>query len=273
MKRLIGNVNLMAGLGLLSLILVLFVLSYLLPESNAYDISATGRLLSPSWQHLFGTDNLGRDIFMRVAIASRSALTIGFCSVVFGGSCGVLLGLIAGWFGGWLDLVLVRLLDAMKAIPSLLLALMIVTMFGSSLEITIAVVSILAIPLYARMARTGARQQKTQDYIQWTRLIGIGAWRTLFRHVLPNMLPPIIVTASLGFANAVLTEASLSYLGLGVQPPEPSWGKMLADSQSYLLSAPWIALANGAMLTLLVLGFNLLGDGLQQYYENESIDV
>lgn len=261
------NYRLAGGVLLLGIVLLLFAISFLIPEANAFDVHADQRLQPPSLQHWFGTDSLGRDCFSRVVIATRPALLIGSCSVAIGGLIGVSLGLAAGWFGGWLDLLLVRLLDAMKAIPSLLLAMMIVSVFGSSLGVTVAAISILAVPLYARMARSATLQVKSNDYIQWTRLIGIGSRRILFRHILPNIVPPLIVTASLGFANAVLTEASLSYLGLGIQPPDPSWGKMLSESQGFLLNAPWLALGNVLMLVLLVLGFHLLGDGLQQLWD------
>jgi len=143
---------------------------------------------------------------------------------------------------------------------------MIVTIFGSELPVMIATISLLAIPLYARMARAATLKLKTEDFIQWTRLIGIGIPRILLRHVLPNITGPLLVTASLGFAGAVLTEASLSYLGLGVPPPIPSWGRMLSEAP--LFNAPWLALSNVVVLTLLVLGFNLLGDGLQQMLDD-----
>jgi len=174
------------------------------------------------------------------------------------------MGMVAAWYGGWVDLLLVRFLDALKAIPSILLALMVVAVFGSSLPVMIATISFLAISLYARMARSSTMQVLALDYIQWARLIGISNARIIWRHILPNIIGPLIVTASLGFANAILTEASLSYLGLGVRPPTPSWGRMLAEAQGYIFTAPWIVIGNTLVLTLLVIGFNLLGEGLQR---------
>ena len=259
-----GNTPLVWGTVMLGLMVAVLLLSFVIPQDPAYSVVGSERLQPPSLRHWFGTDQLGRDCFTRVVLASRAAFAIGTCSVLFGGLMGTSLGMIAGWYGGWVDVVLVRLLDAMKAIPSILLALMIVSVFGNHMAVTIAAISILAVPLYARMARSSTLQIKSLDYMQWTRLIGINTPRILFRHILPNILAPLIVTASLGFANAVLTEAGLAYLGLGLPPPAPSWGQMLSESQNHLLNAPWLAITNIGILIVLVLGFNLLGDGLQR---------
>ena len=255
------NYSLTLGSILLSLLLLLLISSFFIDERSAYSISVN-TFSPPSWQHWLGTDSLGRDNFSRIAIGARASLAIGAASVLIGGSIGCALGMTAAWFGGLLDLLLVRFLDALKAIPNILLALMIVAVFGRSLPVMIVTISIIAIPLYARMARSATMQIKVLDYIHWARLIGVGNGRILLRHLLPNITAPLMVTASLGFANAVLTEASLSYLGLGVPPPTPSWGRMLSEAP--LFNAPWLALSNVAMLTLLVLGFNLLGEGLQR---------
>ena len=259
-----GNTPLFYGTALLGLMVFVLLLSFVIPTAPAYSVVGSERLQPPSFKHWFGTDQLGRDCFTRVVLASRAAFAIGSCSVLFGGLLGATLGMVAGWYGGWVDIVLVRILDAMKAIPSILLALMIVSVFGNNMLVTIVAISILAVPLYARMARSSTMQIKNLDYMQWTRLIGISTPRILFHHILPNIMAPLIVTASLGFANAVLTEAGLAYLGLGLPPPAPSWGQMLSESQNHLLNAPWLALTNIGVLIVLVLGFNLLGDGLQR---------
>jgi len=251
------------GFGMIAFLLGLMLISYFWTPYPPNAPSAIAKLHSPSLLHWLGTDHLGRDVLSRLMLASRTAFLVGSASVAAGLLIGVPLGLACGYYGGWLDVVVVRMLDAMKAIPSLLLALMLISVFGSGMVVTVFAISFLAIPLYARMARSSAMQLKNLDYMQWTQLIGIGSQRILFYHLLPNMRSSVLVTASLGFANAVLTEAGLSYLGLGVQPPDPSWGKMLSEAQNYLFNAPWLAIGSGLSITLLVLGFNLLGDGLR----------
>jgi peptide/nickel transport system permease protein len=251
------------GFGMIAFLLGLMLTSYFWTPYPPNAPSAIAKLQSPSLLHWLGTDHLGRDVLSRLMLASRTAFLVGSASVTAGLLIGVPLGLACGYYGGWLDVVVVRMLDAMKAIPSLLLALMLISVFGSGMVVTVFAISFLAIPLYARMARSSAMQLKNLDYMQWTQLIGIGSQRILFYHLLPNMRSSVLVTASLGFANAVLTEAGLSYLGLGVQPPDPSWGKMLSEAQNYLFNAPWLAIGSGLSITLLVLGFNLLGDGLR----------
>ena len=246
------------------MLLLLLIAGFLIEEDNAY-FSVGGQFEAPSMQHWLGTDRLGRDHFSRIAIGARSSLTIGACSVLLGGAIGCSIGIIAAWYGGWLDIVLARLLDALKAIPNLLLALMIIAVFGSDLPVMIVTISLLSVPLYARMARSVTMQLRSKDFISWARLIGIGDARILLRHILPNITGSLLVTAALGFSGAVLTEASLSYLGLGVPPPTPSWGRMLSEAP--LFNAPWLVLSNVVVLTVLVLGFNLLGDGLQKKLE------
>lgn len=260
------------GFAMISFLLGLMVISFFWTPYPPNAPSAIAKLQSPSLLHWLGTDHLGRDVLSRLMLASRTAFLVGSASVAAGLLIGVPLGLTCGYYGGWFDIVVVRILDAMKAIPSLLLALMLISVFGSGMAVTVFAISLLAIPLYARMARSSAMQLKNMDYMQWTQLIGIGSARILFLHLLPNLRSSVLVTASLGFANAVLTEAGLSYLGLGVQPPDPSWGKMLSEAQNYLFNAPWLAIGSGLSITLLVLGFNLLGDGLRDLGDRRRKD-
>lgn len=260
------------GFAIISFLLGLMVVSFFWTPYPPNAPSAIAKLQSPSLLHWLGTDHLGRDVLSRLMLASRTAFLVGSASVAAGLLIGVPLGLTCGYYGGWFDIVVVRILDAMKAIPSLLLALMLISVFGSGMAVTVFAISFLAIPLYARMARSSAMQLKNMDYMQWTQLIGIGSSRILFLHLLPNLRSSVLVTASLGFANAVLTEAGLSYLGLGVQPPDPSWGKMLSEAQNYLFNAPWLAIGSGLSITLLVLGFNLLGDGLRDLGDRRRKD-
>ena len=260
------------GFAIISFLLGLMIVSFFWTPYPPNAPSAIAKLQSPSILHWLGTDHLGRDVLSRLMLASRTAFLVGSASVAAGLLIGVPLGLTCGYYGGWFDIVVVRILDAMKAIPSLLLALMLISVFGSGMAVTVFAISLLAIPLYARMARSSAMQLKNMDYMQWTQLIGIGSARILFLHLLPNLQSSVLVTASLGFANAVLTEAGLSYLGLGVQPPDPSWGKMLSEAQNYLFNAPWLAIGSGLSITLLVLGFNLLGDGLRDLGDRRRKD-
>jgi peptide/nickel transport system permease protein len=260
------------GFAMISFLLGLMIVSFFWTPYPPNAPSAIAKLQSPSMLHWLGTDHLGRDVLSRLMLASRTAFLVGSASVAAGLLIGVPLGLTCGYYGGWFDIVVVRILDAMKAIPSLLLALMLISVFGSGMAVTVFAISLLAIPLYARMARSSAMQLKNMDYMQWTQLIGIGSARILFLHLLPNLRSSVLVTASLGFANAVLTEAGLSYLGLGVQPPDPSWGKMLSEAQNYLFNAPWLAIGSGLSITLLVLGFNLLGDGLRDLGDRRRKD-
>jgi len=257
------NSNFLVGGSIVCLLLLIMLISFFWTPYSPTAPSAAAKLQAPSFAHLLGTDHLGRDVLSRIMVASQTAFLVGVSSVGAGCLLGVSLGLACGYYGGWFDLITVRLLDAFKAIPSLLLALMMIAVFGSGMKVTVIAIALLAIPLYARMARSSAIQLKDLEYMQWTKLIGISRRRILFVHLLPNIRSPLLITASLGFANSVLTEAGLSYLGLGVQPPDPSWGKMLSEAQDYLFNAPWLALSAGLAITLLVLGFNLLGDGLR----------
>jgi len=266
------NSNFLVGGSIVCLLLLIMLISFFWTPYSPTAPSAAAKLQAPSFAHLLGTDHLGRDVLSRIMVASQTAFLVGVSSVGAGCLLGVSLGLACGYYGGWFDLITVRLLDAFKAIPSLLLALMMIAVFGSGMKVTVIAIALLAIPLYARMARSSALQLKDLEYMQWTKLIGISRRRILFVHLLPNIRSPLLITASLGFANSVLTEAGLSYLGLGVQPPDPSWGKMLSEAQDYLFNAPWLAISAGLAITLLVLGFNLLGDGLRDISDTRRKD-
>jgi peptide/nickel transport system permease protein len=220
------------------------------------------RLKPPSAEHWFGTDSLGRDVFSRVLYGARISMTIGFVAVSGALVTGALLGVAAGYAGGVLDGVVMRVMDVMLAFPAVILAIGIVALRGIGLNNTILAVSVVYIPVYARVARAATLAIKQQEYVTAAAAMGAREWRILLRSILPNAASPLIVQATLGVANAILDAAALGFLGLGAQPPTPEWGAMLSDSYQYLLSAFWAALAPGAAIAVMVLSFNLAGDGL-----------
>jgi peptide/nickel transport system permease protein len=229
-------------------------------DPNAMDGSA--KMAAPSWQHLLGTDNFGRDIFSRVIQGAGATFVIAAATVAIGLVAGLVIGGLTGYYGGWVDEILMRLNDSITAFPSILLALVFIAIFGSGKYQIILSLGLLFVPSFARIVRTEVAKQKNLDYVQSARLMGAGDMRILFVHILPNTVPVLLSTVAIGFNNAVLAEASMSYLGVGVQPPDPSLGRMLNEAQSYLLSAPWYALSAGVAIILLVLGFGLLSEGL-----------
>ncbi len=227
-------------------------------------ISYTALLKAPSVAHLFGTDDLGRDVFSRTVVGARVSLGIGFFSVLLAAVVGTTFGIVSGYLGGWVDEVMMRIIDAMMALPFLVLAIVLSAVLGASLQNTILAISVVSIPAFARIARGEAIAVKQREFIQAANALGSRAWRILLRHVLPNISGPLIVQATLSTAQAILTESSLSFLGLGVQPPTPAWGSMLNTAKGYLETAPWMALFPGSAIFLIVLALSLLGDGLRE---------
>ena len=225
-------------------------------------MNGAAKMLAPCWQHLLGTDNFGRDIFSRVVQGAGSTFLIAAATVGIGLAAGLLIGGLTGYYGGWLDEVLMRLNDSVTAFPSILLALVLIAIFGSGKYNIILALGILFIPSFARIVRTEVAKQKSLDYVANAKLMGVKDLRLLFVHILPNTVPVLLSSAAIGFNNAVLAEASMSYLGVGVQPPDPSLGRMLNEAQGYLLSAPWYAVSAGVAIILLVLGFGLLSEGM-----------
>ncbi len=217
----------------------------------------------PSAAHLFGTDKLGRDVFARVVYGARTSIAIGFVAVGVAITAGTMIGLIAGYGGGRIDSALMGAMDVMLAFPSIILAIGITTILGPSIVNLMIAVGIVYVPQYARLARSSVLAVKENEYIEAARAIGVTTPAILGRHILPNILAPLLVQATLGVATAELEAAGLSYLGLGARPPTPEWGAMLNDARDYFVSAPWALIFPGLSITTLVLGFNLLGDGLR----------
>lgn len=231
-------------------------------DPDAMDGAA--KTLSPSFAHLLGTDNFGRDIFSRVLRGGGASMLIALCVVAIGSVAGILIGSLCGYYGGLADAVLTRLCDSITAFPAILLALVVVAITGGGTYNIILVLGILFIPSFARIVRSEFARCREQNYIRSARLMGAGDLRIMVLHILPNTASVLLSALTIGFNNAVLSEASMSFLGIGVQPDKPSLGNMLNESRTYLGSAPWYALSVGCFMALLILGFSLLGEGLSQ---------
>ena len=227
------------------------------------DVDVPQALRPPSGAHWFGTDELGRDVLSRVLTGLQASMTVAVVSVVCAALVGTALGVLAGYRGGWLDTVVMRVVDVMFAFPVLLLAMAIVAVLGPGLGTTIAAIGIVYVPIFARVARASTLAVREEPYVAVSRTMGTGTTYILARHVLPNITGPLIVQTSLSLAFAILSEAALSFLGLGIQPPQPSLGRMIFDSQGFVTLAWWMAVFPGAAIVVIVLACNLLGDGLR----------
>jgi peptide/nickel transport system permease protein len=257
--------NKLAMLGLM-LILFFILLAIFAPVLTHFDYKAQNlmnRLQPPSSEHWFGTDDLGRDLFTRVIYGARISLWVGFFSVVGSIIVGTFLGILAGYYGKWVDTLISRLFDIMLAFPSILLAIAIVAALGPSLQNALLAIAIVNIPTFGRLVRAKVLSLKEEEFIMAARAQGMKDRRILLHHVLPNSLAPIIVQGTLGIATAILEAAALGFLGMGAQPPEPEWGKMLSDSRQFIQLAPWTVIFPGISIMFTVLGFNLMGDGLR----------
>ena len=264
------NINLVIGSFILLTFLIMMVVSFFYTPYDVNEMDIANKLKPPSLVHWFGTDEFGRDILSRIMVGTQTAFFVGTVSVGIGMILGVLIGGISGYFGGWVDEIIMRIIDALMAFPGIILALMLVAVFGSGMVNTSIALGLMAIPGIARIARSGFLQSKDAEYVQAARLMGQTPLRIMTKHILPNVISPLIVAASIAFAVAMLAEAGLSYLGLGVQPPDPSWGRMLKDSQGYLVSAPWYTYAPGVVITLMVLGFYMLSNAIRDISDPRS---
>jgi peptide/nickel transport system permease protein len=263
LRRLLRRPAAVFGLGVVLLFVAIAVLA---PVLAPFDPIATnwGTIRkAPSAANWFGTDENGRDLLSRVMFGARASRTAGVISVSISIAVGLPLGLLAGYVGGWIDTVISRVTDAMLACPFLILAIALAAFLGPSLANAMIAIGISATPAFIRLTRGATLNAKVDDYVEAARAVGNPHWRIAAVHLLPNILPPIMVQATLAIAAAIIAEASLSFLGLGQQPPAPSWGSMLNNAQRFLTQAPWMALFPGAAIFLVVLAFNLLGDGLR----------
>lgn len=251
-------------------IIILFILAAVLapyltpyPEQGLGKPNIAEKFSPPSSEHVLGTDYLGRDLLARLLFGSRSSLSIGFLVVSIAVGIGVPLGAIAGYFGGWVDNAIMRLTDVFLAFPPLLLAIAIAAALGPSFTNTMIAIAFTWWPWYTRLVRAQAASLKSRSYVDAARSIGVNSRTIIIRHILPNLLTPVLVQGTMDIGSAILTGAAMSFIGLGVQPPTPDWGKMVATGRVYILNAPWFATFAGLSISTITLAFNLLGDGIR----------
>lgn len=262
--------NLVGGIGaaIIVLLLIVAVAAPLIATHDPYRIDSTALRVSPGMDHFFGTDELGRDIFSRIVYGTRISLWVGFLAVAIAVGVGAPLGMAAAYFGGWLDQVSQRVMDALFAFPTIVLGLTLVSVMGPGVTQVIIAVGIVNIPRVTRVVRSSALGVKALPYVEAAVSCGSSDGRIVFRHILPNIMAPIMIMATAGFATAILAEAALSFLGAGTPPPTPSWGTMLSGAaQEFIRVAPWMAIFPGAAITLAVFAFNLFGDALRDAFD------
>lgn len=262
-RLLAGNpVTVLSAVVLAAVVVIALTASFITPY-GVNDVDVPQALRPPSGAHWMGTDELGRDVLSRVLMGVQASMKVAVISVAFAAVVGVTLGVLAGYRGGWLDTVVMRIVDVMFAFPVLLLALAIVAVLGPGLTTTILAIGVVYVPIFARVARASTLSVRVEPYVAMSRTMGTGSGFILIRHILPNITGPLIVQTSLSLAFAILSEAALSFLGLGLQPPQPSLGRMIFDSQGFVTLAWWMAVFPGLAIFVIVLACNLLGDGLR----------
>lgn len=258
------NKYLTAGLIMTGVAVLLGILGFFRTPYSTTAMNAAEKFSPPSLRHIFGTDNFGRDIFSRVMQGLGTSVVISTLVVLCSGTIGILLGALTGYFGGILDELVMRITDAVNGFPSILLTLVVISILGSGKQNVIISMTIVFVPSYVRIVRSEFIRLRDADYIKRARLMGVSRSRILFVHILPNIFSVFWVSVMIGFNNAILAESGMSYLGIGVQPPDASLGKMLSDAQGYLQLAPWYALAPGLTIVWLVLGFSLFSEGIRR---------
>jgi len=263
LRRLLRRRGAMLGLVIVLIFIVLAVFAPLIAPYDPVATSWSAVRVAPSADYWFGTDEIGRDVLSRVIWGARASLLAGLVSVCISMSLGVPIGLLAAYVGGWTDGLISRFTDSMLAVPFLILAIALAAFLGPSLTNAMIAIGVSATPIFIRLTRAQVLAVKVEDFVEAALAVGNPHWRIALRHILPNVLPPLIVQATLAIAAAIIAEASLSFLGLGQQPPAPSWGSMLNTAKNYVDNSPWMAIWPGLSIFLLVLSFNLFGDGLR----------
>jgi peptide/nickel transport system permease protein len=260
-----ANAWLIAGSVMTGLLLAMMLASLAWLPYDPYEMSVGGKLAAPSLEHILGTDNFGRDVFSRLMEGSKYTMLVAVSSVAISLAIGTAAGLLSGHAGGLLDAAVMRLMDAISSFPGILLALVMVAVLkeGGKYNI-IAALSILFVPSFARIARGGLLQLKSSDYVKAAKVFGASGVRIIFLHIMPNLYPQLLSSLALGLSSAVMAESGMSYLGLGIQPPTPSWGRMMFEAQAYLFKAPWYPMIAGAFLVFAVMGLNCLGEGVRR---------
>ena len=257
------NYNLVIGITISVIVILMAVIGTFWTPYGTTDMNIMLKNAAPSLAHPFGNDAYGRDILSRVMNGMGTTCFVAVCTVGIGVVFGTLIGAITGFFGGWIDEVVMRFNDALSAFPSILLALILISLLGQGKNNIIIALGILFIPSFARIVRSEIIRYKELEFVKSAQVIGVSKLRIIFVHILPNAMVSMLTSATVGFNNAVLAEASMSYLGLGVEPPEPSLGLMLSDAQAYLQLAPWSAIFPGLIIVLIILGFSMISEGLR----------
>jgi peptide/nickel transport system permease protein len=270
-SRAFRHVTFLVGLAITLALVATAALSLVYTPWDPLEMSITGRLQGPSGEHLFGTDHFGRDLLSRVMTGAVTSILVGVIAVGIGMGIGASLGVVSGYFGGWLDEGFMRLMDAVQGFPAILSALLISAVFRPSLSISMVAIGVAFLPVFARLTRASFLELRDREFVAAARALGAGDATIIGRHILPNTLSPLIVQATISFPVAILAEAALAYLGLGTQPPHPSWGLMLRESQAFLAADPWFAIFPGGAIALTVLGLNLLGDGLRDILDPKQV--
>lgn len=263
LARLARNRSALIGGAIVLVFVLMAVLAPLLPLADPLKSNFLAIRKPPSELYWFGTDELGRDQVARLFFGAQASLLAGIVSVVIALAIGIPFGLLAGWYGGWIDAAISRVTEAMLACPFLILAIAFAAVLGPSLTNAMIAIGLSAVPVFVRLVRAQVLSVKAEDFVEGARALGARDLRIVLRHILPNILSPIVVQSTLFMAQAIILEAALSFLGLGQQPPAPSWGQMLNVAKNFMEQAPWMSVAPGVCIFLAVLGFNLLGDGLR----------
>lgn len=262
-RRSLRHVTFTLGLAITALLGLTAALSLGYTPRDPLEMSMDARLQGPSEAHPLGTDQFGRDLLSRIMVGAVTAILVGVIAVGIGMGLGVCLGMLSGYFGGWLDEIFMRLMDAVQGFPAILSALLMAAVFRPGVAMTMVAIGLSFLPVFARLTRASFLELRDREFVVAARALGAEDAAVIGRHILPNTVAPLIVQATISFPVAILAEAALSYLGLGTQPPHPSWGLMLREAQAFLGMSPWFAVFPGTAIALTVLGLNLLGDGLR----------